>query len=68
MLDYSFLKYYKNLSPARARPSSTLTTMARTKQAKAALVARLSAAYVVRKVSRARSVVVLDLRVLDRVF
>jgi hypothetical protein len=68
MLDRSFLKHYKNLSPARARPSLTSTIMARTKQAKAALTARLSAARAVRKVSRARSVVVLDLRVLDQVF
>jgi hypothetical protein len=50
--------------------------MACTKQAKAALTARLSAtraarlsaARAARKVSRARSVIVLDLRVLDQVF
>ncbi len=47
------------------RLSLTLTIMAYTKQVKAALIARLSATYVVRKVSRARSVIVLDLRVLD---
>jgi hypothetical protein len=52
----------------RVRLSLTLTIMACTKQAKAALIVRLSAACVVRKVSRARSVIVLDLRVLDRVF